>query len=281
MTWAEPEVIAEESASEQEVAAGRQEVVRELEEECEQLNAELQRVVVENKHLKESIRTLETRDVSTSHEDDVTLREERIAELENEVRQLQLQLVERDDTPAPAADNSWLDSDAEADDSESRAVTSRASLEKQVAVLRSQLLEVTQQNEQLQKDNNNSCKQLNGNIESDDVTPHKNDELVEYKRQVSEEISKLQQFLETKKVSVVNGHASPEAGTYMYSAFCFLVLLRCKCKIDKIISENFDSPTFVSLQKDIEVICQQVACPVQEKEGAKTRRTEADDRKST
>ena len=61
-------MIAEESASEQEVAAGRQEVVRELEEECEQLNAELQRVVVENKHLKESIRTLETRDVSTSHE---------------------------------------------------------------------------------------------------------------------------------------------------------------------------------------------------------------------
>ena len=216
MTWAEPEVVA----SKAEVVAAQPEVVRELEEECEELNAELQRVVRENKHLKATIQKLETQPETGSQEDVVVTsqkhsrNDEKIEELEQEVRHLQQQLSERDESNVAAADDSWRDSDA--DDSASHAVTSRADLERQVAVLRSQLLDLSQRNEQLLKDNNNSLKQVNGLNGSDDVT-RENDEFEQYKRHVTKELEKLHEVLNSKKVTVVNGHlSSPKTGAWSW-----------------------------------------------------------------
>ena len=82
--------------------------------------------------------------------------------------------------------------------------------------MRSQLLEVSQENEQLLKDNNNSLKQVNGLNGSDDVT-RENEEFEQYKRNVTQELEKLHEILNSTKVTVVNGHlSSPKTGAWSW-----------------------------------------------------------------
>ena len=139
-------------------------VYKELEEEHEVLTAELQRVALENKHLKEQADKQQTsRDQYNSHvpaplpmdADDVT---ETVQELEKEISQLKQQLeenkqrhdaavakrLELHDVNDVSMTDSWQDSGDEGERGESR-----QELEKQIAVLKSQVLELTHVNQEL------------------------------------------------------------------------------------------------------------------------------------